>query len=170
MTTAASRPVTRIASLAPAHRASVERILRSTARFRDAEVDVALELFDAAFSLHGVPHDPDYHFLGAFDARGALVGFVTFGPTPQTRGTWDLYWIAVAAEAQGLGAGRALLDAVEARVAALGARLLLIETSSRDDYERTRRFYAARGYAERARIRGFYAPDDDRLMLTKTLR
>jgi hypothetical protein len=27
----------------------------------------------------------------------------------------------------------------------------------------------ARGYTEQARIRDFYAPDDDRVMLTKTL-
>jgi hypothetical protein len=46
--------------------------------------------------------------------------------------------------------------------------MMLIETSSRTDYEATRTFYAARGYAEQARIRDFYAVDDDRVMLTKT--
>jgi ribosomal protein S18 acetylase RimI-like enzyme len=97
-----------------------------------------------------------------------LLGYAAFGPTPVTEGTWDLYWIAVAKEAHGKGVGSALLAAVEAKMAASKGRMLLIETSSRTDYEATRGFYAARGYAEQARIRDFYAVDDDRVMLTKT--
>lgn len=161
--------VTRLAELAPAHRESVRLILQSTAQFRDQEVDVALELFDAAFGLGGVERDPDYLWLGAFDESGEVLGFVTYGPTPQTGGTWDLYWIAVAKAAHGRGIGGRLLEEVERRVSALGGRLLLIETSSRSDYEATRGFYDSRGYSEQARIHDFYAEHDDRLMLTKYL-
>ena len=39
-----------------------------------------------------------------------------------------------------------------------GARMLVVETSSRPDYEDHAAFYARRGYAEAARIRDFYAP------------
>jgi ribosomal protein S18 acetylase RimI-like enzyme len=107
--------------------------------------------------------------VGAYGASGELLGYANYGPTPHTDRTWDLYWIAVAREAHGKGVGSALLAEVERRLKEAGARLLLIETSSRTDYDATRGFYVARGYTEQARIRDFYAPDDDRVMLTKTL-
>ena len=170
MTTPASRTVTRIAALVPADRSAVETIVRGTGRFRESEVGVALELFDAAFGLNGLLHDPEYHWLGACDDAGAMHGFVTYGPTPGTDGTWDLYWIVVDRSAQGSGLGSRLLAEVEQRVSALGARLLMIETSSRDDYDESRSFYSNRGYREEVRIRDFYEPDDDRLLLAKSLK
>jgi hypothetical protein len=47
--------------------------------------------------------------------------------------------------------------------------MLVIETSSRSDYDATRTFYLRRGYVEAARVREFYAPHDDRIILTKRL-
>jgi hypothetical protein len=47
--------------------------------------------------------------------------------------------------------------------------MLVIETSSRSDYTATRGFYLKRGYVEAARVRDFYASDDDRIILTKRL-
>jgi hypothetical protein len=58
---------------------------------------------------------------------------------------------------------------MEDRLRARGGRLVLVETSSRPDYDRTRTFYARLGYTESARIRDFYAPADDRIMLTTRL-
>ena len=50
-----------------------------------------------------------------------------------------------------------------------GGRLAIIETSGRDDYIPTRRFYARVGYQEAARIRDFYAPGDDKVISVKEL-
>ena len=47
-----------------------------------------------------------------------------------------------------------------------GAGLLVVETSSSADYAYTREFYARGGYIEAARVREFYAPADDRIILT----
>jgi hypothetical protein len=58
---------------------------------------------------------------------------------------------------------------VEAALAGRGARLLVVETSSRADYAGTRQFYARSGYHEAARVRDFYAPADDRIVLTTRL-
>jgi hypothetical protein len=46
---------------------------------------------------------------------------------------------------------------------------MIVETSSRDDYAPTRRFYNKRGYEEAARLRDFYAPGDDRVVLSKRM-
>ena len=157
------RPPLRLGALDASHRPRVAEILRATKVFRDEEVEVALELFDEA--LLGAP---SYRFLGAFHSD-TLVGFSCHGPTPGTDRTFDLYWIAVAPALQGGGGGTALLAEVERALAADGARMLVVETSSRPEYAATRDFYARRGYAEAARVRGFYAPDDDRVIFTKRL-
>ena len=98
-----------------------------------------------------------------------LVGFACYGPSMGTDRTFDLYWIAVDRAAQGTGCGTVLLSEVERRLEALHARMLVVETSSRSDYAATREFYLARGYVEAARVRAFYAPHDDRIILTKRL-
>jgi len=153
-------PAFAIGAIEPSHRSRIAEILRSTENFRDEEVDVALEVFDAAFG------DEDYVLVGAIPD---LVGFAIYGPTMGTDRTYDLYWIAVDRSAQGTGCGSVLLSEVERRLEALHARMLVIETSSRSDYAATRTFYLRRGYVEAARIREFYARQDDRIILTKRL-
>jgi len=71
--------------------------------------------------------------------------------------------------AQRTGAGAALMAEVERQLEHRRARLVVVETSSRDDYAPTRRFYSKRGYQEAARVRDFYAPGDDRVVLTRRL-
>ena len=97
------------------------------------------------------------------------MGYACFGPTPATDGTWDLYWLAVDPAAQGRGVGRALVQWVEKELGRRGARLLVVETSSRADYEQTRSFYARGGYVEAARVKDFYNTADDRIIFTTRL-
>ena len=121
--------------------------------------------------LEFCPHDAtprDYEFTGAFDGK-QLLGYACAGPTPATDGTYDLYWLAVDPAVQGKGVGRAIVRDVERQLRERGARMLLVETSSRPDYSKTRAFYARCGYIEAARIRDFYAPADDRIMLNTRL-
>ena len=49
------------------------------------------------------------------------------------------------------------------------AQVLIVETSSTDQYARTREFYPKRGFVEEARIRRFYGPDDDKVVFWKSL-
>ena len=166
----------RLGPLHSGHRQRVREILGATDVFRDEEIDVAIELFDETFAGHAsrAPFDAgdgvaDYEFVGSFAENGQLAGYVCYGATPGTDRTYDLYWIAMHPQAQGSGGGTRLLDEVERRLRQREARLLVVETSSRDDYAPTRRFYEARGYAEVARLAGFYAPGDDRVIFTKRL-
>lgn len=178
----------RLGALRPRDRTRVAQILDATAVFRPDEISVALELFDegvvtagdevsssadvatAASSRSPAPVHADYVFLGAFTPEDELVAYACYGPAPATDRTWDLYWIAVHPSAQGTGGGTHLLSEVERRLKEHDARMLVVETSSRPEYDATRGFYRARGYAEAARLRAFYAPDDDRVILTKRFR
>ncbi|HEX6940038.1 MAG TPA: GNAT family N-acetyltransferase [Longimicrobiales bacterium] len=155
----------RLGPLSPHERPAVEAIVRRTGVFRDDEIAVALEVLDAYLARP----EQDYHALGAFTPGGDLLGFTLYGPTPCTLGTWDLYWIAVAPDAQGTGVGTLLLQEVERRLADVHARLVVIETSSQAAYAATRAFYRRRGYAEAARVPDFYADGDDRVIFAKRL-
>lgn len=110
----------------------------------------------------------DYNFL-VCRGEGRLLGYACFGPTPLTKGTFDLYWIAVDPAAQGQGIGRALLGRVEAEVLARGGRLLLIETSSTPEYVPAHRLYESSGYRCEAVIHDFYAPGDNLLIFSRPL-
>ena len=163
----------KLGKLRPHDRERIAELLVSTRVFSQEEVAVALELFDLGIAEQdgsGAPDAcvPDYEFTGAFEGE-RLLGYACAGPTPATDGTFDLYWLAVDPAAQGKGVGRALVREVERDLRARGARLLLVETSSRPDYENTRAFYSRCGYTEAARIKDFYAPADDRIMLITRL-
>ncbi|UCC73524.1 MAG: GNAT family N-acetyltransferase [Gemmatimonadota bacterium] len=137
--------------------------MAATSVFRPDELDVALEVFDDYCEAPG----RDYHALAVYSEPNELVGFAFYGPTPCTVNTWDLYWIAVHPRAQRCGTGQGLLERAEAHMRDCGARMCAIETSSRQDYEATRRFYLACGYEEVARVADFYDAGDDRVTYAK---
>lgn len=169
-----------VGPLTASHRPRIEEIVRAAGVFSEEEIGVALELFDAAsgqwearspeHAVGALPAtsfpSPDYEFIGGFEGD-QLLGYACFGATPSTDRTFDLYWIAVHPEAQRAGVGSALMAEVERQLQSRRARLIVIETSSREDYAPTRQFYQRRGYHETARLRDFYAPGDDRVVLTK---
>jgi GNAT superfamily N-acetyltransferase len=150
--------------LTGADRGRVEEITRSVGVFREDEIPVALEVFDEATG--GAPGNT-YAVLGAeIDQR--LAGWICWGPTPCTLGTYDLYWMAVDPVFHGTGIGTALLQEMERRLTGQ-ARLIMIETAGRRDYAATRAFYQARGYSAVATIPDFYAPGDDQMVFVKYL-
>jgi len=153
------------------HRDRIADLLEATGVFSESERTVALELFDEALSPRVATSraEPDYSFLGAFTADDELAGFACWGPTPDTDGTYDLYWLAVDPSLAGSGAGTLLLSEVEQRLRTNDARMVVAETSSRGDYEAARGFYASRGYTEAGRVADFYAKSDDRIIFTKRL-
>ena len=130
----------RLRHVTAADRDRIEDISRGGGLFREDEVLVALEVFDEA--VGGAPGNT-YSALGA-EVDGLLAGWICWGPTPCTLGTYDLYWMAVDPQLQGTGIGTALLLEMERRLQGL-ARLIIIETTGRPDYSATRAFYQARG-------------------------
>lgn len=142
------------------------QILHHTPEFKPSEVVVAEELIDACLED---PVASEYSILVA-EVEGQVAGYVCYGPTPLTEGTWDIYWIATARERRRQGIGRALMDAAEEEIRKTGGRLSVVETSSQESYETTRRFYASIGYPTISVIPDFYTPGDDKLTLVKRLR
>ena len=146
-------------------KSTIMDILRALPEFTSEEVVVAEELIDAYLETSSIS---GYLVLVA-EVDAVVTGYVCYGPTPLTRGTWDVYWIAVDPGGQGQGVGRALMAFTEARIKESQGRLVLVETSGRPDYAKTRRFYNSIEYREAARVLDFYAPGDDKLILEKRL-
>lgn len=159
-------PVSLRAGVRPEDRIAVRRLVASTGFFSPSEEEIAVELVDDALSKGEVASG--YRFIFAEDA-GQPVGYVCFGPIAGTRGSHDLYWIVVDDTRRGRGVGRALEQACAEAVRRLGGRRIYVDTSSRDQYSPTRAFYAACGYREVARLDGFYADDDGKVIFVKSL-
>ena len=141
-------------------------ILQNTPEFNASDLEVAEEVIDSY--LHDAKGS-GYYVLVA-KAGSTVAGYICYGPTPLTDGTWDLYWQAVAREKRGQGIGSALMKAAEGEIGKAKGRLALIETSSKPAYEKTRHFHLGQGYEIIACIADFYSLGDDKLILQKRLR
>ena len=157
----AASPRVSLRPAAAGDRGRIEAITRGVGLFRDDEVPVALEVFDAA-----VAGDSSYTAVVAAGERDEALGWICWGATPCTLGTYDMYWVAVDPGAQGAGVGSRLVDEMERRLMGR-ARMIVVETAGRPDYAGTRAFYAARGYRQAAVIPDFYAPGDDKVVYLK---
>src|SRR4051794_21724373 len=109
-------------------REPLAELLRRIETFSRDEVACALELIDLA--AKNAQH-PDYRILVS-EREGRPVGYVCFGPTPMTEGTYDLYWIATDPAVRGQGEGGSLIAAMEAELRSRQGRLVRVETSATD--------------------------------------
>lgn len=149
----------------PADIDAVRRLVEGTGKFSSGEVDIAAELVGERLAK-GAASGYDFLFL---EEGGRLLGYACFGPTPGTENGFDLYWIAVAAGAQGKGLGRTLHDQVEAAIRAAAGARIYVDTSSRPDYAPTRAIYEALGYRRVALLEDFYREGDGKAIYMKAL-
>jgi len=145
-------------------RATLQTLITGISSFDTEDQSIALELVDFAIEH---PDKKEYMFLLANNDDDQLVGYACFGPTPITQGTYDLYWIAVDPDWSSMGIGTRLLKAVEESIQTCQGRMLLIETSSSQNYDRTRWFYIKNGYELIETIPDFYRPGEDRVTYLK---
>jgi len=142
-------------------RLPIHQALTRCGAFTNEEIDVAIQMFDAGLA-------GDYSLL-VIETGGAVRAYACFGKAGLTERSWYLYWICVDPAVQGTGLGRLLEVSVEDVVRQRGGERLLIETSGRPDYERSRRFYERAGFTVHGRIPDFYRPGDDCVIYCKML-
>jgi ribosomal protein S18 acetylase RimI-like enzyme len=146
-------------------REHVRAMVRSTSFFSAQEEEVAVELVDERL-IKG--EASGYHFL-FLDRGPAPVAYACFGPVPCTRESFHLYWIVVDQKLRGQGLGPGLMRMVEECIRSLGGSRIYAETSSRDQYAPTRRFYEKCGFSIEARLMDYYCPGEDLLIFTRIL-
>lgn len=148
-----------------ADRDPILALLADTGFFRPEEMAVATEVLDEAVAKG--QHGHYQSFTAVLDGHPA--GWVCYGPTPCTDGTFDIYWLGVSRTRQGSGIGRQLMEFAEQQIRERGGRLAVVETAGRAAYEATRAFYQRIGYVEASRLPEFYAPHDDKIVYLKKL-
>lgn len=152
--------------VAPRRLGEVRELATAAGNFSPAEIAIAAELVEERLA-HGLSSGYEFVFLD--DAAGRLIGYTCYGLIDGTDGRYDLYWIVVDPRHQGLGLGVELLRRSEDAIRARNGRKVYIETSSRDDYVRTRLFYERSGYVLEARLQDFYADGDSKCFFVRTL-
>jgi GNAT superfamily N-acetyltransferase len=138
---------------------------RSVGVFTAEEVATVDELFQ------GYLRDAQasgYNFLSCKDGDEVL-GFACWGPTALSKGATDLYWICTAQNAQSRGVAAALFQTVAAAAASIGRWLIVIWTSSREEYAPARNFYLRMGCVLQTRIIDFYDHGEDLCVFVRRL-
>ena len=107
----------------------ISDILNSTGSFYEEEIDIALQVAEEYLNKGEVKSG--YSFILA-EKENIPIAYACYGKAPCTKDSYDLYWIAVHAEYQGLGIGKQLLIQVEENVVDRSGKYIWIETSSRD--------------------------------------
>lgn len=154
-----------IRRLKQADRPALEAILRTTNNFLDEEVLVALELIDITLLNE---EQSDYHIF-VYTEKRKVLGYHCTGKRPLTDGVYDLYWIVVDSKASGKGIGKKLMLHAENFVRERNGRWLLAETSSKELYGATQKFYFKNEFSIVAEINDFYAVGDALLVFGKYL-
>jgi ribosomal protein S18 acetylase RimI-like enzyme len=104
------------------------------------------------------------------DESGDIVGWSYFAPDQFAEGVWNVWWIGVQPSSHGTGAGKQLLRHVETKIASLGGRIVVIETSDSEEFARARKFYANEGYSECGRVPEFYGEGESKVIFSRRPR
>jgi len=141
----------------------VRGIVTSTGFFRDDEIEVAVELIEERIKL-GVASGYEFLFV---DYNQVAIAYSCFGLIPCSLISYDLYWIVTHADFRNKGIGKELMVATENAVKEFGGKTIYIETSSKEQYAPTRKFYDKTNCILKARFEDFYDVDDDKLVYIK---
>jgi ribosomal protein S18 acetylase RimI-like enzyme len=150
---------------------AIHALLRRVSVFEPHEIRVAEELLEEALSgsQDYVIHIAEEKTHDSGGGTHRIVGYVCHGHNPVTDALYDLYWIAVDPAVHSRGVGRALIGHTEHCVREVRGRGIVIETSSRAEYEPARRLYERCGYRLMAEIPDFYKPGDALVLYVKFL-
>jgi ribosomal protein S18 acetylase RimI-like enzyme len=141
----------------------IKALVESTGVFSEEEARTAADL--ARWTLAGTD---SYRFLFA-ERDGQLLGYTCYDQIPLSALSFDLYWIAVAPAARGIGLARELMVRTAAEAKLGGGLWMFAETSSREPYAAARAFYLKSGFEEVARFEDFYALGDAKVMFRRKL-
>ena len=147
-------------------RDKIRQILIDTDNFNEDEITIALELIDVYLN-NGEQKDYEIFTDENEDDKNGVNGYVCIGPRPLTDGTYDLYWIAVNPKIQSKGVGSRLVKYIEDHLKNKNGRLVLIETSGKEGYDKERKFYEKNNYQKMVEIKDFYRAGDSLVVYGK---
>ena len=145
--------------------ARVREIVESTGFFHATEIDVAVELVEERLRRGNASG----YFFVFVEQNGKPIAYSCYGPIACTASSFDIFWIAVHRDEQQHGIGRWLMTRTEELIRDRGGRRIYVETSGREEYLSTRRFYDRCDYQNVAELPDFYADGDSKVIYLKVL-
>lgn len=142
------------------------KIINQINLFSEDEKIVAVELIDETIKDSG----NEFYNIFVYEENKVIAGYHCTGKRALTDGVFDMYWIVVHPEYQNKGIGKKLLEHAEEFVIKNNGRLLLAETSSKENYLGTRSFYINNDYKNLAEIKDFYKINDNLIIFGKYLK
>ena len=161
----APTPPFSIRPIGPNDTPSLVALSGSSGLFQPEELGAIQEMLD---DYHATKVGSGHQIL-TYDEGGTLLGIAYFGPKEFTDRVWELLMIAVDADRHRQGIGSRMLHAVEDALKNANGRLLLIETSDKSSFERTRQFYRKHGYSEVAHIPDYFSDGDGKASFFKRI-
>ncbi len=126
------------------------------------------EYLDEMIADYFCNHDTEsIWFTCITEGTPSAIGYCA--PEKLTNGTYNLYAIAVRKELQGKGIGRKMMNFIEELLKDNSKRILIVETSSDDQYRLTRKFYTDLHYRQEAVIKDFWNEGEDKIVFLKKL-
>jgi ribosomal protein S18 acetylase RimI-like enzyme len=147
-----------------ADRAALLDLQISAGMFTADDIAPVADILDACLSGE---NGPDHRWV-VFDDEG-FRGAAYYTAEVVSDRVWNLLMIAVLPDAQGQGIGEQLISHVETELRAAGQRILIVETSSTDQFDKTRDFYVRLGFTEEGRISHYYGDDQHKVIFAKAL-
>jgi ribosomal protein S18 acetylase RimI-like enzyme len=146
---------------------AIADIVESSGFFSAEEIEIAIELAEQTLDQQEAS---SYRFLFAEDDEQCVIGYTCYGLIPATHSSYDIYWVAVHENIRGLGLGKLLMTETEKLIYHSGGRQIYAETSSRKQYDPTRKFYEICGYHQEAYLNNFYSDGDSKIIYAKVLK
>jgi len=113
------------------------------------------------------PESEDIWFTATENNIPISVGFCA--PEKLTAGTYNLYAIGVKSDIHSKGIGSQMMNFIENYLRNRNHRLLVVDTSGKDEFKLTREFYQKLNYTQEAVIHDFWDEGDDKIVFCKKL-
>ncbi len=114
------------------------------------------------------PESGDYWFTATENDQPISIGYCA--PEQLTEGTYNLLALGVKNDIQSKGIGSKMMDYIEGILTEAGHRILIVETSSTEAFQSSRKFYEKHSYTQEAVIRDFWSDGDDKVVYWKKLK
>ncbi len=112
---------------------------------------------------------PDNEICVIAELDDEIIGFYYARQEEMAHNVWNMLIIAVDRDKQSQGVGRTLVAHLEQTLREQKQRLLIIDTSSDDQFIKTQKFYQDLGYQRTAIIPDFWIDGEDKITFYKRL-
>jgi len=144
--------------------ADIIAIAKNTEMFGVEDLGMFTQFLQSAFD-----EDSDHQAKWLVDDDGGVCAAACHTPEMMGQGVHNILFIGVLSSKRTQGRAKSLLKWIERALSTQGARMVLIETSSLEQFIPARTLYDRSGYLIEAQIRDFYNPAEDKIVFKKVL-